>query len=607
MTDLDLERNSRVILAVGADALARMQNFKVAIIGLSPTGSEVVKNLVLTSVGRIEICDSQITSNYDLGSNFFVRPKDVGRPRIDVLVPRFSKINHRSKVSGITGPYSDEWILSFDSVIIADLMPFSEVIRISDLCHNNHKQFILAITIGPCSVLFEDFGDFTCKNSDGLPPQEATLTRITRAAQPLISLSPADIDIRFRLNSTIRFLDIPGLPALNGLTATVTKAAPVAEEGVVPAFRVDLDTRSLPPFDKTAGHGRIVEVKREPHFSHQPLSEKLTVHLTNGCDYSSVDFDSIRDLIVAAIKFWDETGHRPRLLDEADAAAIAAKLDRLDPTIAQKIALCAGVEYPPNSGIIGGAAAQEALKFCSFIFEPSVEQWLVIDNSPVIAWTSRPVLVGDRYDSLNVILGNEVSARLREVSALVLGVGAIGCEFARYAALFGFGKIALVDHDRIEPSNLTRQFLFRDKHRGLSKAAVAKSAILKANPSLKSVSSLEGKFEGATVKLFSQGFDIALSAVDSVPARRFIAEYADHRSIPMVNAGMLKTRANWEVIIPRLTVRFSMTDPEEKQFFPCTLKVNPVKPADVIQWSHNEFIRLFAHHPHETIRVREDF
>jgi hypothetical protein len=63
--------------------------------------------------------------------------------------------NHHSKVLGIPGPSSDEWILSFDFIIIADLMLFPEVIRISDLGYNNHRQFILATTIGPCSVLLK--------------------------------------------------------------------------------------------------------------------------------------------------------------------------------------------------------------------------------------------------------------------------------------------------------------------------------------------------------------------------------------------------------------------------------------------------------------------
>jgi hypothetical protein len=64
------------------------------------------------------------------------------------------------------------------------------------------------------------------------------------------------------------------------------------------------------------------------------------------------------------------------------------------------------------------------------------------------------------------LVGNEVVAKVQEVSALIVGIGAIGCEYARYAAPFGFRRTVLIDNDRVEPSNLTRQALFRDGHRG---------------------------------------------------------------------------------------------------------------------------------------------
>lgn len=63
--------------------------------------------------------------------------------------------------------------------------------------------------------------------------------------------------------------------------------------------------------------------------------------------------------------------------------------------------------------------------------------------------------------------------RLAEAKVLVVGAGALGNEIVKNLALLGVGHILLVDFDRIEPSNLSRSVLFRERDRGRFKAEVA--------------------------------------------------------------------------------------------------------------------------------------
>ena len=143
-----------------------------------------------------------------------------------------------------------------------------------------------------------------------------------------------------------------------------------------------------------------------------------------------------------------------------------------------------------------------------------------------------------RYDHSVAGLGEENFEKLRTCKVLVVGAGGIGCELLKNLVLVGCEKLTVVDLDTIDVSNLNRQFLFRKKHVGKSKAVVAGEAIKRFNP-LVEVEAIHGNI--ITGELFEvdwfRGFDAVINALDNVDARRHVNRMCLAADKPLIEAG----------------------------------------------------------------------
>ena len=78
---------------------------------------------------------------------------------------------------------------------------------------------------------------------------------------------------------------------------------------------------------------------------------------------------------------------------------------------------------------------------------------------------------------LEMIYGSEVAKKVLDSRVLVVGAGGIGCELVKVLSMTGFSKLAVIDLDTIDISNLNRQFLFRRHHVDMPKSRTLKESI----------------------------------------------------------------------------------------------------------------------------------
>jgi adenylyltransferase/sulfurtransferase len=81
-------------------------------------------------------------------------------------------------------------------------------------------------------------------------------------------------------------------------------------------------------------------------------------------------------------------------------------------------------------------------------------------------------------------VGSAGQERIANSTALLIGVGGIGCATASYLAASGVGRLLLCDFDTVDATNLGRQVLYGPGDIGESKAEVAAARLSAINPDI---------------------------------------------------------------------------------------------------------------------------
>lgn len=159
-------------------------------------------------------------------------------------------------------------------------------------------------------------------------------------------------------------------------------------------------------------------------------------------------------------------------------------------------------------------------------------------------------------------IGAEGQRSIEASTAVVIGLGALGCPIAEMLARAGVGRLRLVDRDFVELSNLQRQTLYSeaDAAAALPKAEAAARRLRAVNSEIEYETCVEDVNPGNVERLVA-GATVVVDGLDNLYTRALINEACVKAGIPWVFGACLAACGNSATVIPGETACLSCIAP----------------------------------------------
>ena len=93
-----LHEFSRTEMLIGAEALKKLKDSRVAVFGIGGVGSFVVEGLVRSGVGKFVLIDDDCVCLTNINRQLHATRKTVGKPKVEIMRDRILEINPKAEV-----------------------------------------------------------------------------------------------------------------------------------------------------------------------------------------------------------------------------------------------------------------------------------------------------------------------------------------------------------------------------------------------------------------------------------------------------------------------------------------------------------------------------
>ncbi|TYS83520.1 ThiF family adenylyltransferase [Rossellomorea aquimaris] len=183
---------------------------------------------------------------------------------------------------------------------------------------------------------------------------------------------------------------------------------------------------------------------------------------------------------------------------------------------------------------------------------------ITIDRPEEMVTEARHVSNLNFFENFSNIESNSKALlnRIRNIKVGIIGLGGLGSTLLTQLAGIGCSDIYVIEPDSVEEKNLNRQFLYKTKDIGRSKATVAKENIYSLNPDIKvSTKILEVTSTQDLINNLPNDIDLLICAADQplLKIQLWCNQYCLIKNIPLITGGLGCTQGHFLTIIPEET------------------------------------------------------
>ena len=629
---LELDHNlySRQIGAYGVEAMVKLIKLRVLVTGMNGLGIETAKNLILAGPKAVTLWDPTKTSEADYEFNYYLRPEHVDKElnRAESVAKPMAELNSYVDVNVLDLPnfddISDPKILdSFDLVIVCDLYPLHKVKKLNQVLRSMNKGMICASTAGLLGFVIVDFGEnHKIFDKNGEQHKQVLISAINDDG---VVTSQEDKRHDFEEGDLVKFVEVIGMEGINDKVFRINKV-PTPYTFIIDELKGD----KYGVYERNGIAEEVKEVLTANHKSLETVLQTDNEHMID-CDFDFENPERVPLLRTTLHLLWQYVSQNgmPDFFDLdkfnlfMESLKEASKAENhsiskeswdkfLNSDLPKFIFALAKGTYSPVNSFYGGIVAQEAIKYTGK-FTPLNQLYIhefyttcfkhIGFQAILLNKASLHENMEKRYMSQIALLGENLHGQIKATNTLLVGAGALGCEYLKMFALMGMaadpkGLVTVTDDDTIEISNLNRQFLFRTNHIGKSKSVTASHVAKEMNTAF-NVKSMTERVSPDTEHIFTDkywdGLNFIVNAVDNIKAREYVDKKAVFHLKQLFESGTLGTKCNSQMIIPHKTESYSDSqDPQEKGIAMCTLRSFPYLIDHTIEWSRSKFFDLFV-------------
>ena len=625
-TNLAIDENlySRQILTLGMETMEKISQLKLMIIGLRGLGIEIAKNIILSGPNKLIIFDPTEVSIQDLGSNFYLSEKDIGKRRDESCLSnlqhlnKYVKIDYLKEITKIDDLVKINDFNSFNVIVITEILSQKNIFILNEITRKNKICLIYSAIFGLSSFIFTDFGpDFTILDGYGIKKRKFIVKSIEKSEKGLVEIEWPDEKKIPKLRKYIIFKNVEGMNEIN------------YNDENKRIFKIDHKSENefyignTLNFGEYKSGGYIEEVSEPLNMKYESFEEKLGDPFKLNADEINHRKKFIFLVFKAIMTFFDLKGRLPLPYNENDYDHVISFTKEIinnlnyekiksfennelifDESIIKNICYTCTAEISCMTSFIGGIVCQEIIK-ATGKFIP-INQFAVFDfleYSTLIpdSFKSNEFKKNTRYDELFSVFGEKVVSRIKNLNILLAGAGALGCELLKNLSLIGISNsVLLIDDDKIEISNLNRQFLFHEEHKGLNKAEVASNSAKEINKDIK-CKFLNKRISPKNKDIFNKNYfnnvDYVLGAIDSPEGNYYLVKQCELYEKIFIKGGTNKTAGKSEIFIPNITCSFNDIEKvaeENEEIIPsCTRREFPKKIEDCIDNARDLFDEYF--------------